>query len=122
MPAVSRARKVAPKRRKCVECGTLLTAKRLKWRALTCSAGCGQAHRHKRTRRRGMVLETTSQNPPLLAVTLMEAAERIGISHQMAHNLCVEHGLGRLYPDGRCWLTLTELRTLTVQPWRGRAN
>jgi hypothetical protein len=95
----------------------VLSAQRLKWHAITCSALCGEARRQKRPRRRGIVMEATSQNPPILAVTLMEAADRIGVSHQMAHNMCVEHGIGRLYGDGRCWLTLTELRALTVRPW-----
>ena len=49
---------------------------------------------------------------------MREAAERIGISQQLAYDLCVEHGLGRRYNDGRWWLTLTELRTLTERPWK----
>jgi hypothetical protein len=61
---------------------------------------------------------TPGKNPPILGVTLTEAAERVGISRAMAHSLCVEHGLGRLCNDGRFWLTLAELRTLTMRPWR----
>jgi hypothetical protein len=53
-------------------------------------------------------------------VTLTEAAERVGISRAMAHSLCVDHGLGRLCNDGRFWLTLAELRKLTMRPWRER--
>ena len=108
MSTVSVARKVAAQRPKCVECGALLTAERLKWRAKTCSADCGEAlqrrnrirREHNRPKLRGSILAaSSSQNPPILGVTLIEAAVRIGISHQMAHNLCVEHGLGRRYGD-----------------------
>ncbi len=122
MSTASVARKVAAKRPKCVECGAPLSAHRLRWRAITCSAGCGQArqrgHEHKPPRRQ--VKDVKLEPPPsptILDFTLKEAAERLGISKKTAHNLFVKHGVGRL--DGRrWWLTLTELRTLTVQPWR----
>jgi hypothetical protein len=103
-------------RKKCIECGARLGPNRLKWHALTCSAGCGHARQSRRrpkpTRPRVSVLR---QNPPILGMTLKDAAERIGVLHQLAHVHCVEHGLGRLYNDGRRWLTLSELRTLTVK-------
>jgi hypothetical protein len=65
---------------------------------------------------------TPAPNPPILGVSLIEAAERIGVSRAMAHILCVEHGLGRLCNDGSIWLTLAELRTLTIRPWRMRTK
>ncbi|HUY33829.1 MAG TPA: hypothetical protein VMV69_13855 [Pirellulales bacterium] len=59
-----------------------------------------------------------SNSPPPLGISPDEAAQRIGVSRAMVHRLCVTHGLGRLCSDGRTWLTLAELRTLTVQPWK----
>jgi hypothetical protein len=114
------------KRTKCVECGARLSAHRLKWHANTCSARCGQARHHRfqygETRRRAKPEVKPTENPPVLGLTLVEAAERIGISRQTAHTHCVEHGLGRRYNDGKWWLTLTELRTLAERPWRERAE
>jgi len=114
---------VAAKSSRCVECGAPLPAHRLKWRATTCSARCGQARQRRRrpkpTKRK---ITSSPQNPPILGLTVVEAAERIGIPHKTAHTHCVEHGLGRRYNDGRWWLTLAELRTLTERGWRGRAE
>jgi hypothetical protein len=50
-----------------------------------------------------------TENPPILGLTLVEAAERIGISHRTAHVHCVEHELGRRYNDQSWWLTLAKL-------------
>jgi hypothetical protein len=55
-----------------------------------------------------------TKRPPLLGISLTEAAERIGVSRTMAYTFCEEHGIGQLCDDGRFWLTLAELRTLTV--------
>ncbi|HEV3025280.1 MAG TPA: hypothetical protein VGX76_22570 [Pirellulales bacterium] len=117
---------MAATRSTCVECGATLTANRLEWHALTCSARCGEARRARQGQQRhaakrlgkGPAEPTAPKNPPILGVTLTEAAERVGISRAMAHALCVEHGLRRLCNDGRFWLTLAELRTLTMRPWR----
>ncbi|HEV3025883.1 MAG TPA: hypothetical protein VGX76_25590 [Pirellulales bacterium] len=121
---------MAATRSTCVECGATLSASRLLRHALTCSARCGEARRarqgqqrHAAKRRRTAPPEATpAKNPPILGVTLTEAAERVGISRAMAHTLCVEHGLGRLCNDGRFWLTLAELRKLTIRPWRERTE
>lgn len=118
MPAAGRARKVT-KRPKCVECGAPLPDHRLKWSlANTCSARCRQARDHRLQygtviRRAKPKPKPRPSPPPILGLTLREAAERIGVSYQTAHNHCVDRGLGRRYDDGRWWLTLAELRTLT---------
>jgi hypothetical protein len=77
----------------------------------------------KRREKKDVPSETTpAPNPSILGVSLIEAAERIGVSRGMAHLLCVKHGLGRMCNDGCTWLTLAELRTLIVQPWRKRTK
>jgi len=113
---------------KCVECGVPLPARRLRAHAVTSSARCGHERQRRMTQRRPLAKrpvkkdvqsETTpAPNPPILGVSLIEAAERVGVSRAMTHILCVKHGLGRMCNDGCIWLTLAELRTLTVQPWR----
>lgn len=114
---------------KCVQCGAPLSESRRRRHALTCSARC--AHERARLARQRPVdkrrlkkvvpPETTRRkNPPTLGVTLTEAAKRVGISRTMAHLLCVRHGLGRTCNDGKFWLTLDELRTLTTRPWNER--
>jgi hypothetical protein len=114
--------KTTLKRQTCVECDAPLPAFRLKRRALTCSAHCGHARQrrlaHRATRRPGWTVNPQHSNPPILGLKLTEAAERIGISRQMAHVVCVEHGLGRVCNDGIWWLTLGELKAST----RGRGT
>jgi hypothetical protein len=116
---------------KCVECGVPLNENRRRRHAVTCSARCAQ-ERSRLSRQRlvpkrrvkvGDPLEATPRkSPPILGVMIAEAAERAGISRAMAHLLCEQHGLGRMYNDGRLWLTLAELRTLAMRPWKERTE
>jgi hypothetical protein len=118
MPTATAARKPAAKRRTCVECGKRIPTKGLRWhrRLITCSAKCSHARQgwSRATPSQPKRKPQPSQSPPILGILLTEAAERLGISRQAAHQICVQHGLGRLCNDGRWWLTLGELRALTV--------
>jgi hypothetical protein len=113
------------KRSKCRECGKPLPALRIERRAVTCSAICGQARQRRMARRllhvqRRQSNQVSSQaeampNPPILGLTFAEAARRVGVSLEWVRQVCAEHGLGRICNGGRWWLTLTELRTLTLR-------
>jgi len=110
------------RKRECVECGAPLSALRRKRHANTCSATCAY-NRQRRNRTRPIPAKTKpTVSPPILGLTLVEAAERIGIPHRKAHDHCVERGLGRRYNDGRWWLTLAELRELAERRRRGRVE
>ncbi|HVC93665.1 MAG TPA: hypothetical protein VND64_08245 [Pirellulales bacterium] len=117
---------------KCLHCGAPLSDARRRRHAVTCSAICAN-ERERLARLRPVAKQrmkhkvvtsgaSSRKNPPTLGLTLTEAAKRVGISRTMAHLLCVRHGLGRNCNDGKFWLTLDELRTLTARPWKDQSK